>query len=265
MFSGGLWLNADYIDKYSFALAYNTYRVNIKNNSARGISVNDVTQDSIAGRYQYHSYSDSLSGRLTTQIVAYAITNNVTVSTDDSLTGKAVIISPKLVYRNYKNSLHMDLEYVWSDYSDNNDLTIHQLTPTIGFGFNENRVGNKDWIFLKAYFTESSDRLLSLGEDSLLAFKLRWTHDFDHGAITGLRRFSIDALGGKRVYAVDNETFTVYNLEAVQNGSLLLAMGWSPGEDFDIDFSAGIERYENKLVDNTYDRQYLYISLTKHW
>jgi len=71
------------------------------------------------------------------------------------------------------------------------------------------------------------------------------------------------------MFAVDNESFTVYNLEDIQQGSALLSLGWRPGDDFDITVTAGIEKYENKrinnIVNNTYQRQYLYLSLTKHW
>lgn len=272
MFSGGVWLNADYIDDYSFALAYSTYRVNVKDitggaGTGSGLStIENVTQDSLAGRYQYHAYSDALAGKLTAQIVAYAITNNASVGTAvDSFTGKATIISPRLAYINYKNNLYMDMEYVWSNYGDNADLTINQLAPSIGFGFNENRIGNRDWLFLKVYLIQSSDAKRSLGEDALTAVNLTWQHQFGPGSLTDIRRFSIDALGGKRVYAVENERFMVYNLEAVQTGSVVFGMGWSPGQDFDVDFIAGSERYENKLIGNTYKREYLYLSLTRHW
>ena len=111
----------------------------------------------------------------------------------------------------------------------------------------------------------SSDKSLSQNEDSLTAASIKWEHWFNPGPALGIHNLYIDVLAGERVFAVDNETFSVYNLEAVQQGSVLLGLGWRPDEDLDITAIAGVEKYKNKIVDNSYNREYLYISLSKHW
>ena len=113
-----------------------------------------------------------------------------------------------------------------------------------------------------AYF---DNKILTQGEESLTSAEIKWTHWLSPNAIFGLDNFFIDVLAGERIFAVDNESFSVYNLEDVQQGSVLLGLGWRVGEDFDVTAIAGVEKYNNKIIENEYDRQYLYISLTQHW
>ena len=253
-YSGSVWLNVDYIDIYSFAIAYNNLNVNFKD---AGSGEFDITQNAFAGRFQYHFYNDSLAGKITAQLVVHDISNNAPVTLANDVT----VIAPKLAYMHYDKDLYLDLEYVRSDYSNNVDFSIEQIASAIGFGFNK----NSDWLQFKGYLIRSSNKDQSQGEDALTSAGIKWTHWLDPGAVFGMTNFFVDVLAGERIFAVDNESFTVYNLEDVQQGSAVLGLGWSPGENFDVTAIAGIEQYKNKIIDNTYNREYLYISLTKHW
>ena len=253
-YSGSAWLNIDYIDIYSFAVAYNHLNINSKDAVPGAFS---VTQDAVAGRFQYYFYNDTLGGKITAQLVAYEISNDL----PSVQAGGAQIISPKFVYTNYAKDLSLDFEYVWSSYSDNSDLIVHQFAPSIGFGFNS----NLDWLHFKAFLIQSDNKFLTQGEESLASAEIKWTHGFSPNALFGLDNLFIDVLAGERIFAVDNETFTVYNLEDVQQGSVLLGLGWRVGEDFDVTAIAGVEKYKNKIIDNEYNREYLYIRLTQHW
>ena len=254
LISGSIWLNAEYLDNFSFALAYNNFRINFKDTGFGSFQIN---QNAFAGRLQYHFFSDSMGGRITAQLVAHKISNNDATTLTDNVS----VISPKIAYLNFSKDLYLDLEYVKSDYPNNGNLSIHQITPSIGFGFNQ----NSDWLRFKVYFINSSDKNLSQGEESLTSVDIKWTHWLSPGAILGINNFFIDVLAGKRIYAVDNDAFSVYNLADVQQGSALLGIGWRPGDDLDITAIAGVENYENKAINNKYSQPYVYISLTQHW
>ncbi len=254
VFSGSLILNADYLDSFSVALAYNNTRINFKDT---GFDAFVINQNAFAGRVQYHFYADSLGGRITTQLVAHTISNNDATK----LTDEVSVAAPKIAYMNYAKDLYMDIEYVQSEYPNNANLKMQQFTPSIGFGFNQ----NSDWLRVKAYLIKSSDKNLSQGEESLTSLDIKWSHWLAPGAALGLNSFFVDVLAGKRIFAVDNDAFTVYNLADVQQGSVLFGLGWKPGEDFDVTVIAGVEKYENKIINNTYNQQYLYVSLTKSW
>lgn len=254
LFSGSFILNADYLDSFSFAVAYNNTRISFKNTGAGTFEIN---QDAFAGRLQYHFFSDSVGGKITMQLVGHQILNDdATGQTDD-----VSVFAPKLAYTNYDRDLYIDFEYVESNYPNNGNLIMTQLTPSIGFGFNQ----NADWLRIKAYLITSSDKNLSQGEESLSSVSIKWSHWMASGAALSPDSFFIDVLAGKRIYAVDNDAFTVYNLADVQQGSVLLGLGWQPAEGFDVTMIAGVENYENKLINNIYNQQYLYLSLSKSW
>ena len=254
LFSGSAWLNVDYIDVYSVAVAYNNLNVNYTD---VGMGSYDINQESVAARFQYNFYNDALGGKITTQLVAHSVTNDSPLMLSDDV----VIVAPKIIYTNYSKTFVIDFEYVYSDYSNNNEFIMEQFSPAIGFGFNK----NSDWVQIKAFLIQSSERKFSQDEESLTSIKINWQHEFYSPTLFGINDFFIDVLSGERVFAVDNETFSVLNLEGVQQGSVLFGLGWRVGEDFDVAAVVGTEKYKNKLIDDTYNREHLYISLTKHW
>ena len=254
LYSGSFWLNADYLDTFSMAFAYTGFNINFKDTGNGPFS---LKQDGYAGRLQIHSFSDSLRGRMTYQLVMHGISNNDPTGATDNVT----VIAPKIAYTNYSKTLYLDLEYAWSDYANNNGLTMQQLTPTFGFGFND----GFDFIRLRGYFISSSDSQLTQGKDAYSAASVRWTHWFGPGGFIGMDNFFVDVLGGQRIYAVDNDVFSVYNLADVQQSSALLGLSWRPSEDIDITAVGGVENYENRLISNTYSQPYIYLSLTAHW
>lgn len=253
-YSAGMLLNVDYIDIYSFAFTYNYLKINFKDSAAGAF---DVSQDAFTGRFQYHFYNDALAGKVTAQLVAHNITNTATMA----VSADVIVLAPKITYTSYSKDLLVGFEYARSDYAGRRNLVINQYTPSIGFGFNQ----NDDWLQINAYFIQSNNVLLSYGEDSLSSIRLKWRHLFESSTLFAINNFFIDALAGERVFAVDNESFDIYNLEGVQQESVLLGLGWRPAEDFDITAIAGVEKFTNKLIDNDYQRQYLYLRLTGHW
>jgi len=198
--TGSAWLNIGYLDYYDLTVAYNNLNINYKDIGTGEFAVN---QQAVAGRFKLYSYNDTLGGRITTQLTAHRLTNDAPTTIADDV----LIFAPKLAYLSYSKSFYLDLEYVWSSYSNSNNLIIQQLSPSIGFGFNQ----NNDWLEFKAYQTISSDKIRSQGEDSLTAASIKWQHWFNPGPVLGIHHFTIDVLGGQRMFAVDNESFTVYN------------------------------------------------------
>ena len=253
LFSGSLWLNADYLDRLSFAVAYNTLSLSFKDT---GSGAFDVNQDAFAGRFQYHFFVDAIGGKLTTQLVMHAISNDDGTGFTDNVD----VIAPKIAYINFNNDMYLDVEYTQSKYNNSN-LTVDQISPSMGFGFNQ----KADWLRLKAYLINTSDKNLSQGEDSLASIDVKWTHWLAPDAMLGINNFFIDVLAGERIFAVDNDAFSVYNLADIQQGSFSFGLAWKYGDDIRVSAIAGIEKYENKIISNAYDQQYFYISFTKDW
>ena len=87
-YSGSAWLNVDYLDYYSIALAYTNLKINFNDADAGEFY---ITQDAFAGRFQYYFYNDTLGGKITTQLVGHSLSNNAKSTVIDS----AIIIAPK--------------------------------------------------------------------------------------------------------------------------------------------------------------------------
>lgn len=254
LFSSNFIMSADYLDSFSFALAYNNLTLNFKDTGSGAFK---IKQDSFAGLMQYHMYSDSLGGKISTQLVAHSISNDDTTGLTDDVS----VIAPKIAYTNFSKTFYMDFEYARSSYPNNSDLVMQQYTPSVGFAMNN----SADWIHFKTYFIESSNKTLTQGEGSLSSLNLKWSHWFSGQSFLRLNNFSASILSGKRIFAVDNDSFSVYNLADVQLGSFSIGLGWKPGTNTDINLIAGSEQYENKTTSDAYTQQYLYASLTQHW
>jgi hypothetical protein len=150
-----------------------------------------------------------------------------------------------------------------SDYPNNSNLTVKQFAPTFGFAFND----STDWLNIKAYLIKSSDKDLSQGEDSFSSVDVKWTHWLGSNAILGIDNFSIGVLGGKRIFAVDNDALAVYNLADIQKGAASFGVTWKIRDEYEITTILGLSKFENLTsnVVNAYTQQYLYLSLKKNW
>ena len=254
LFSGTFILDIDYLDSLSFSLAYNDFSINFKD---LGTGEFEIKQNTLSGKVQYHYFSDKYKGTISTQLVVHSITNNdVTLLTDN-----VSVYSPKISYLNLNKSLYFDLEYVNSSYPGNSNLVIQQFSPSIGFSFND----GSDWLRFKTFLIQSSDKTLSQGEDSLTSIDIKWMHWLSPDSFLSINNVFIDVLAGKRIFAVDNDAYSVYNLADVQQGSLLFGAAWRAKDDLSISAILGVEKYENTSISNSYNQQYLYLSLTKLW
>ncbi len=251
--SNSLLLSADYLDDFGIALSYNRATIDFK--PVNGID-SDIDQTAIAARLHYRLFSDAVGGSLTPQITLHSISNNDTTGLSDGVTA----IAPKLAYLNNRRSLYLDLEYTTSRYPNNGDLAISQWASTIGF-----TLGAANWLSITPYLIQSSDSTLTLGEERFSSVKVDWRHWFGPDAPLGLHQLSVGLMGGKRLYAVDNASFALYNLADRQEGSLQIGATWRPAHGLDISALIGTERYTNIAIDNTYHQNYLYLALAKQW
>ncbi|MDQ6990688.1 MAG: hypothetical protein Q9M11_03050, partial [Mariprofundaceae bacterium] len=68
---------------------------------------------------------------------------------------------PQLSFLNYRKSFYADLGYAYSSYPKG--LSVSQLTPTVGLGFNQ----AADWLQMRVYWVKPSTKYIhyhSLGK-----------------------------------------------------------------------------------------------------
>jgi len=251
--SNSLLLTSDYLDRFGAALFYNASTIDFK--AINGID-SDINQTTVAGRLHYRFFSDLLHGSLTPQITLHSISNDDATKLSDGITA----IATKLTYINNRRTRSLDFEYTLSRYPNNSDLEIGQWSASAGLP-----LGRRSWLTITPTLIQSSNSDLTQGEARFNSIKLDWLHWFGPDAVLGLRQISVSLMGGERMYAVDNASFSVYNLADRQEGSLQLGAIWRPIHALDIATLLGSERYNNTTINNQYSQNYLYLSLTKHW
>ncbi len=253
LLSTSLQLNTDYLDTINISLFYNRTSIDFKKIAAVDY---DIDQTAYAGRFQYQIFSDPLGGSIATGLTLHRLTNNDATRLSDDVS----VVAPRISYLNYKKTLALGLEYTQSDYPNNGGLKITQWVPSFGFSLNE----GADWLSFRPFLIRSSDKSRSQNESSLSSITMQWMHWTVPASFLSIKKVYADIMIGKRVYAVDNNSFSVYNLSDLQLGSASIGTGWKMN-GIDINAILGTEKYENKAIDNRYSQEFLYLSATKQW
>jgi hypothetical protein len=251
----GVFLHFDYLEQGGISLGYNRTMVGFRNSSA------DIDQDQLYLSGRYSMTPDWARGRIGFRIDGHRIDNN----DDANGTGDLTIVAPQLSYINLDETFYADIGYASSSYGDalalSGDLTVDQLTPTIGFGFNDAR----DWIQIRGYLIDYSNPVRAQGISDSIAVEAKWTHGFEGRGILGLEKLVVTGLGGERLYAVDPDSAVLFNVADVQKAGAALAGQWRFDDQNQFVLQAGFETYTNEAIADDYDSLYLYLNFTHIW
>ncbi len=166
------------------------------------------------------------------------------------------VFSPQLAYLSFDRKLYLDLGYAYSHYEDTNS-TVHQLTPTLGFTFN-----NRDWFQVRGYFIDPGDSpdsraLYAAAEGS-------WVHRFSNNFM-GLSQIKARALLGRRLHSVDQDLKTVNYFQDEQGGSLSFSLHWSLPYNWGLMFQNSIEEYYRADAQDPYRLNYGFFGIERRW
>ncbi len=249
IWSTGVFVAADYLDSVGVTAGYNRIEVNFKN----GIAT--LTQNAYFASVRKHFTPDALPGRLTLRLDGHWVDNND--PTDASDDGK--IVAPQIAYLAFDKSFYADVGYAYSNYAGNLDL--HQVTPTIGFGFNQ----NSDWLQLRGYFIYSSNTARTQGKRDTYAAELKLTHYFSPDAILNISRLQATVLAGERIYAVDADTADVYNLADTQEEAFSLAGIWDLNDSWSMQLVGSYSNYQFGPLGDDYSNRSVFLNISKSW
>jgi hypothetical protein len=251
----GVFVHADYLERAGFTFGYSGADLSFMDSSQ------DIAQDNLYASGRWHLNPDWASGRVTLRMDAHAISN------DDRSSGvdEVDVIAGQVSYLNFAKTLYLDVGLTQSRYGGQGmnapGLDVDQVTPTLGFGFNE----QYDWLQLRAYLIDLSSREQAQNQDSTTAVELKWTHWFQNRALLGLDNVRVSALAGERLFAVDPDTAAVYNLADLQTGGVAIGGEWALSERSRILVVAGAERYENQVRSDFYDASFIALNIAHDW
>jgi hypothetical protein len=255
----GLVLDGVFRDRGGFAVGGDSVTM-----KARG-GAQSISQGSGFVSGHVHMTPGGLPGRLTLRMDVMAANNNDATNESDQVR----VWAPQLSYLSSGKSFYLDTGYADSRYGDSTTpargtLRVRQWTPTVGFGFNQ----NADWLQLRVYDIHTSNALRSANKSRATAVEAKWTHYFTPGGWTP-EYMSLGLMGGERIYALDPDTRTLYNLADRQKEGAFLSAQWKLGANTSLLLSTGHNRYETPLgaglLTSTYSGTYGYAGLTYRW
>jgi hypothetical protein len=245
--STGLFIAADYDRTMGFTAGYSRTQVNYK------LGIQRLSQDSYFGSIRKYLMLDN-KDKITFRIDGHLINNNDPTNGTD----EGGIVAPQISYLTADKSLYLDLGYAHSSYGG--DLTLDQWTPTLGIGFNQ----NSDWIQLRGYLIYSSNASRTQGKQDTYSVEAKLIHYFSPNPIN-ISRLQLIGLAGQRMYAVDSDAGSVYNLADIQKGSVALSSLWDLSQSWSAQLIGGWEFYENKNINDKYSNRYIYFNVSKNW
>ena len=245
----GVTVSGEYLDKGGLVLGYGTTRVSMKN----GAAAIDQSNLLLSGHLNFQP--DETSGRWTARLDNYRINNNNTTGDTDAVR----VVATQLSWLAKDKSWYADLGLARSRYQ--NDLTVNQFTPTLGFGMND----GADWLQLRAYQISGLNPVRAAGKNNTSALEAKWTHYFAPGAAWMPRFASLGVMGGERIYAVDMDAQSVANLADISTGSATLGLGWTLTKNSRMFVLLGQSRFRNVNLANDYKLNVGYVNFSIDW
>ncbi|CAM2930436.1 hypothetical protein [Legionella worsleiensis] len=199
---------------------------------------------------------DYLDGILTLRLDTYKIWGNDPTRETDNTS----IIAPIVSFLNYKQTYYLDFGYAYSKYGTsairNDNLSITQVTPTVGFSFFE----QMNWIYLRLYSINSSNPIRSQNLNNTLGTEITLTHYIMPSHFFVPQVLQAGLFLGKRIYAVDNIALIPYNLGDVQKNSAYVQAKWKLTQHLFFILNGGSQNF-NTLYNNanySYKLNYIY-------
>lgn len=296
----GAVVRFDYLENYSYAFGGKLFS---KKYNA-GLSDSPTRMDETIGFVSLlkHQYLDAFPGKLSYRIDAYvgqdrylgltvtstssgspmgssSSTRDITISDNFS------VICAMLSYLSNDKTFYWDLGAAYSQYSANNsdknidvlhpnrnsttspspsaadDIQVTQITPTLALGFNR----SMDWLQFRGYLINLSESDRVAFKNSTAALESKWIHWFSYDAFLNIDSINVIFLAGGRLYAVDNDSYSVYNSSDLQKRSLSAGAKWKLEENSSIYLHVGREQYEDLVESETYNSNYLFAQLSSQW
>jgi hypothetical protein len=248
-YSGGIILGADYLEQFGLTFGYTRSVINFKN----GAPATNQNEFFLGGHKNFRP--DGMKGTIGLRLDGHYTDNDDLTGNTDQVWAFAPILS----FSALDSSYYADIGYAYSDYQNN--LNVHQFTPTVGFAFNQ----KSDWVQLRGYFINLSNSNRAQGKKNTSAAQVKWTHWFAPENLLKLDNLSLGGMVGERVYAVDHDNLSVYNLADIQKGSVALDLSWKVAEETSLLLHAGHDSYENVTIQDKYSASALVLSLSRKW
>jgi hypothetical protein len=233
----GAILTANYQDQGGWALGLSRTTIAMKN------ALPDTEQSNLVLSGHWNFQAKSLPGRWTARLDLHGVTNN----DQSNVTDRVSVWAPQLSWQSTDGTVYLDTGLARSRYQS--DLTVNQITPTLGFAFND----KYDWLQLRSYQISGMNPVLAAGKTSTSALEAKWTHYLVPSASAYKPvSFSVGLMGGERIYAVDMDAQSVANLPDLHTGTFNLGATWKLAPTARLFVLLGQNRFHSSTSDTDY-------------
>ena len=268
--AAGYFLSADYLDSGNITFGYNTTFVKFENNA-------DDSGQFFYLSGQKHLYPDSLPGKLSLRIDTYIGEETIKFrdATASSTSGpgnagkRAISLGSGIVtettdidvyylgssFINYNKTFYADIGYARSEYDGSSSIKVNQITPSIGFGWND----SYDWLQLRAYLIDADQQASSFNDDNFQALEAKYTHWYPQESRSKLEFVRLSILSGERMLAVDPDAAAIYSIADIQQASVTGSMQWQFSANAKLLALIQYDQYQD-ANENDYDSFLFYIN-----
>jgi hypothetical protein len=252
----GAAFDAQYLERGGIALGATHTDLKYKGGTPK------LRQNSLFLSARANYVPDGLPGSLTFRGDIHQIGNNDPTNE----TNKVRAFAPQLSYLSFDKSQYFDLGYAYSRYGGSNagnpSLNVRQLTPTVGFAFNQ----GADWLQVRLYDIRFTSSVRTQNKSGTDAVEAKWTHFMaPHSFIP--EKIQISALVGERLYAVDGDAATVFNLADLQRGGAAATAQWTLAPRLTLQLNGGYNRYQamSAGLTTSYSATHVYTGINAEW
>jgi len=245
----GVVVSGDYLEQGGISLGYSKTLINMK----YGITGTDQNNFLVSGRLNY--WTDVIPGKFTLRVDSHYISNNDTTGNTDGV----IAVAPQMSWLSNEGYIYADVGFARSAYQ--NQLTVNQYTPTLGFGFND----GAEWVQLRGYLISGLNPTRAANLSSTNAADLKVTHFTDTHYAFVPTSLALNVSAGERIYAVDMDAQSVSNLSDIHKGAASLALTWDISREANLLLVGGQSQFQNVALSNNYNLNVAYASLSVDW
>lgn len=254
--AAGVYFDAQYLERGGIAVGAARTDLSYKNGTPA------LRQNSVFTSGRLNFPSDALAGTLTLRGDIHQVDNNDATNE----TGRVRVVSPQISYLSFDKSRYFDLGYAFSRYGDSNAgnpaLRVRQLTPTVGFAFNN----GADWLQIRLYDIRFDRSVRTQNKSGTDAVEVKWTHFMSQRGWVP-EKLQLTGLVGRRMYAVDHDSASVFNLADLQRGGIAATAQWKLAPGLALQVNTGHHRYESVTggTGTSYSATHIYTGLNVQW
>lgn len=174
----------------------------------------------------------SLSG----QVALKLDTNHLRSS--DSTQANIFVTAPQASWTSAQLPLGLDFSLAHSNYP--NMPTVKQYGLAARWGFNQ----RQDWLEIRQYRIQNLDPIYALGNQDTQAHEIRLTHLFTPNTYWQPKRISVALERGEKIYFVDMQSQTVYNMPMLNKGGHSVTSTWAIQPTIDLTLQLSQSTYK---------------------